>query len=185
MLKKVELPEDMLYALCQLSDAEAGAVIKAIGNYVHNNETPQFKENKSLAFVFSIFKTGIDAQLVAAAERSKTNTENALKKTAKKKPVSKKSESHNANTEASDPLTFEQMEAVYPKKDATADYRNASISLWNALDASVRQSAYSYVETYKKTFTTGDGMPFLSQYLKSSPWSSASSLNNVRTFTNQ
>ena len=185
MLKKVELPEDMLYALCQLSDTEAGAVIKAIGNYVHNNETPQFKENKSLAFVFSIFKTGIDAQLVAAAERSKTNTENALKKTTKKKPVSKKSDSHNANTETSDPLSFEQMEAVYPRKDATADYRNASISHWNALDASGRHSAYSYVETYKKSFTSADGMPFLSQYLKAAPWTSASSLNNVGSLTNQ
>lgn len=179
MLKKVELPEDMLYALGQLSDGEAGAVIKAIGNYVHNSETPLFKENKSLAFVFSIFKTGIDAQLVAAEERSKTNTENALKKTAKKKSASKKSDSHNANTETSDPLSFEQMEAVYPKKDATTDYRNASISLWNALDATGRQSAYSYVETFKKTFSSGDGMPFLSQYLKAAPWSSASSLNNA------
>ena len=185
MLKKVELPEDMLYALGQLSDGEAGAVIKAIGNYVHNSETPLFKENKSLAFVFSIFKTGIDAQLVAAEERSKTNTENALKKTAKKKSASKKSDSHNANTETSDPLSFEQMEAVYPKKDATTDYRNASISLWNALDATGRQSAYSYVETFKKTFSSGDGMPFLSQYLKAAPWTSASSLNNVGTFTYQ
>ncbi len=185
MLKKVELPEDMLYALGQLSDGEAGAVIKAIGNYVHNSETPHFKENKSLAFVFSIFKTGIDAQLTAAEERSKTNTENALKKTAKKKPSSKKSDSHNANTETSEPLSFGQMEAVYPKKDATADYRNASINHWNALDAIGRQSAYFFVETFKKSFTSADGMPFLSQYLKAAPWTSASSLNNVGTFTNQ
>ncbi len=171
MLKKVELPEDMLYALCQLSDAEAGAVIKAIGNYVHNSETPQFKENKSLAFVFSIFKTGIDAQLVAAEERSKTNTENALKKTTKKKPMSKKSESHNANIEASDPLSFEQMEAVYPKKDASAEYRNVSLCTWMALDVTDKQTAYSYVEAYRRSFSSDDAMPYLSQYLKTSPWS--------------
>ncbi len=197
MIKKVELSLDKLEPLVQLDDESVGKMLKAIYHYVLTQEVPDFgKGNQLLPFVFSIYKPILDAQIASADRRSTVNSENAKGKAASGNDKSSKSKSRRARKElpseedislpsepianqdtksidsapsASTSTSFEQIEAIYPKKASVGAYRDEALATWANLDESERIASIAYVPT----LSSMPNPPFLNQYLKTAPWRSA------------
>lgn len=157
------------------------------------------KGNQLLPFVFSIYKPILDAQIASADRRSAVNSENAKGKAASGNDKSSKNKSRRIRKEIpseedislpSEPIadqyaesddlhqtvssaptatTFEQIEAIYPKKASIGAYRDEALATWANLDESERIASIAYVPT----FSSMPNPPFLNQYLKTAPWRSA------------
>lgn len=197
MIKKIELSLDKLEPLVQLDDESVGKMLKAIYHYVLTQEVPDFgKGNQLLPFVFSIYKPFLDAQIASADRRSAVNSENAKGKAVNGSDKSSKNKSRRARKElpseedislpsepianqdtksidsapsASTSTSFEQIEAIYPKKASVGAYRDEALATWANLDESERIASIAYVPT----LSSMPNPPFLNQYLKTAPWRSA------------
>lgn len=191
MIKKIELSLDKLEPLVQLDDESVGKMLKAIYHYVLTQEVPDFgKGNQLLPFVFSIYKPFLDAH------RSAVNSENAKGKAVNGSDKSSKNKSRRARKEipseegislpsepianqdtksidsapsASTSTSFEQIEAIYPKKASVGAYRDEALATWANLDESERIASIAYVPT----LSSMPNPPFLNQYLETAPWRSA------------
>ena len=67
-------------------------------------------------------------------------------------------------------LSFDVLEALYPKKDITAAYRQTSVNEWNVLSAEDKLKAIAYIQTNQNDGTATFADMFLSQFLKRKPW---------------
>lgn len=70
---------------------------------------------------------------------------------------------------ASVSISFEQLEAIYPKKDSSASCRNEAEDLWEKLSDEEKRCSYNYV-CNAISQSTASTLPFLRQYIKSQFW---------------
>lgn len=63
-------------------------------------------------------------------------------------------------------IPFEQFEAIYPKKDSSATYRNEAKGIWQSLSDEKKRHIFGYVSDAVAQ-GSGSSLPFLFQYLKS------------------
>lgn len=73
----------------------------------------------------------------------------------------------NAQDEA---LSFEYLESLYPRRDATDAYRHESEHIWNSMADESRRKVIAFVQTNVSDGTSSLSDLFLSQFLKRQQW---------------
>lgn len=67
-------------------------------------------------------------------------------------------------------LSFEYLESLYPRKDATDAYRHESETVWNDMTDESRRNAIAFVQAKVSDGTSSLCDMFLSQFLKRQQW---------------
>ena len=74
-----------------------------------------------------------------------------------------------ANVQDED-LSFEYLESLYPRRDATDAYRHESETIWNGMTDESRRKAIAFVQANVSDGTSSLSDLFLSQFLKRQQW---------------
>ena len=75
-----------------------------------------------------------------------------------------------AKGEQNENLSFEYLESLYPRKDATGAYRHESETVWNGMTDESRRKAIAFVQDNASNGTSSLSDMFLSQFLKRQQW---------------
>ena len=67
-------------------------------------------------------------------------------------------------------LSFEYLESLYPRRDATDAYRHESETIWNGMTDESRRKAIAFVQANVSDGTSSLSDLFLSQFLKRQQW---------------
>lgn len=169
-MKTVTLPISLYVALAQLEDKDAGQIAKAIARYVEEEKEPSFSNSLLKAF-FTLFREQIDAQRNAYEQRRVVNTQNAQRKSGKKRVTTKKGDSQPiaSSTEMASalPIPLQRIVDIYPK---VGTYSGESQIAWDSLSENEKQRAIDFVPIYLGQTSSPAAQFYLNQYLKAKPW---------------
>lgn len=171
-MKTISIPSCLYVALAQLEDKDAGQIAKAIARYAEEGKEPSFSNSLLKAF-FTLFREQIDEQRNAYEQRRVVNTQNAQRKSVKKRVATKKSDSQPiaSSTEPVEeqPIPLQRIIDVYPK---VGTYSGESQITWDLLSESEKQHAIDFVPVYLGQTPSPTAQFYLNQYLKAKPWES-------------
>ena len=139
------------------------------GSDINEGKPPEQKElAQPSATRYAIVETGAVAENKAVAENG-TVAKNPAIITADSGIAENNSENDGLAVQEEN-LSFDVLEALYPKKDLTAAYRQTSVNEWNVLSAEYKLKAIDYIQTNLNDGTATFNDMFLSQFLKKKPW---------------
>lgn len=140
-MKKIYFSVDLLVALAQLEDKDLAQMQRAITYYANDGIVPSFS-NAALKAFFTLFRSSIDEQRVAAEKQSKVNHDNAVSKNS----PSKKKSSKGGATSAKKPAesASDVSEGNSEDSDCAVDVEDKSVH--------VDGHAYGSVDSHGNTF---------------------------------
>lgn len=169
-MKTISISTCLYVALAQLEDKDAGQIAKAIARYAEEGKELSFSNSLLKAF-FTLFREQIDEQRNAYEQRRVVNTQNAQRKSVKKRVATKKSDSQPIASSLEPievhPIPLQRIIEVYPK---VGTYSGESQIAWDSLSESEKQRAIDFVPVYLGQTPSPTAQFYLNQYLKAKPW---------------
>lgn len=196
-MKKISLPIELLVALAQLEDKDLAFLLRSIITYASEGIVPTFSNAALKAFFSLFRSSIDDQRSTSERlsiinrDNAKGKKSAAKKKDSKSSASSSKSLAESSVTStsvetddnsvvesgdselqtsmanANESLTFEKIEAVYPKPGT---FREESLGLWGRMSDDVRKRAIDFVPSYISKHPLATDQLYLNQYLKTQPW---------------